>query len=57
MQERAKPEASSPRRQREDYDVQKTTKTRTDQPRTGKKPSRAESGILRELVEEQRHLD
>jgi hypothetical protein len=59
MQERAKPssETMSPRRQREDYTAQRANKTQKDQLQGGRPSSRAESGILRELAEEQRHLD
>jgi hypothetical protein len=60
MQEQAKPssETMSPRRQREDYTAQRANKTQKDQLQGGGRPSsRAESGILRELAEEQRHLD
>ena len=59
MQERAKPssETISPRRQRNGYTAQHTKEMQTDQPHASRKPTRAESGILRELAEEQRHLD
>ena len=60
MQDRAKPssEAVRHRRSHNDDKAQHVKKTQLDQSHSGRKPSRAEaSGILRELAEEQRHLD
>jgi hypothetical protein len=60
MQDRAKPSSDAVRHRRShDDDRAEQGKNALHDPRySGKKPARAEtSGILRELTEEQRHLD
>jgi hypothetical protein len=63
MQDRAKPSSEALRHRRpHDDDRAQQGNTPYDQRKgglhhSGKKPNRAESGILRELAEEQRHLD